>query len=353
MCTRTFLRHINGPLSAATSQLQSELAGARTDIIGLQDITRIWASFHFLPKDLYSKVEHVSKHYRDKYHLICGPNGDLLVDTVELAKGKGLEAIGLAMHVLADTWAHANFAGTPSLVINNTDYNFFELREMEDGSTKRIPISFGHNPVTKDDLDKGAYTGSLYQSSERSIMNLGHGRAGHLPDYGFMKYEYVPAWANYKPIIKDNPSDYFHAFSQMVYALQYLRGTIDTFEKDTYDTERIAQYEEKIKQIIRTRKTNCSEEWKQFGESLSGQTIAPFTLETYEEEYLNATQEEKNNTVLGRFILAALAQKSMVTNRVFASNNYLMGFSVDFKRYGFRGLKDFRALLNQKEDRNL
>ena len=24
------------------------------------------------------------------------------------------------MHVLADTWAHRNFAGTPSLVINNT-----------------------------------------------------------------------------------------------------------------------------------------------------------------------------------------------------------------------------------------
>jgi hypothetical protein len=31
------------------------------------------------------------------------------------------------MHVLADTWAHRNFAGTPSLVINNTDYYFYEI----------------------------------------------------------------------------------------------------------------------------------------------------------------------------------------------------------------------------------
>ena len=47
-CTRTLLRKLDGPRSAATTQLQSELADARTDIVGLQDITRIWASFHFL-----------------------------------------------------------------------------------------------------------------------------------------------------------------------------------------------------------------------------------------------------------------------------------------------------------------
>ena len=51
LCTRTYLKGINAPLSAATTQLQMELADARTDIIGLQDITRIWSAFHFLPKD--------------------------------------------------------------------------------------------------------------------------------------------------------------------------------------------------------------------------------------------------------------------------------------------------------------
>ena len=122
LCTRTLLAKIKGPLSAATTQMQLELMDARTDPVGLQDITRIWSAFLFLPRDLYAGKQKCSKGYLDKYRLICGPNGDLVVKTVELAKGKPLEVVGIAMHVLADTWAHANFAGTPSLVINNTNY---------------------------------------------------------------------------------------------------------------------------------------------------------------------------------------------------------------------------------------
>ena len=52
LCTRTFLTRVKGPKNAATTQLQLELMDADTHIVGLQDITRIWASFHFLPKDL-------------------------------------------------------------------------------------------------------------------------------------------------------------------------------------------------------------------------------------------------------------------------------------------------------------
>ena len=133
LCTRTLLAKIKGPLNAATTQMQLELMDARTDHVGLQDITRIWSAFHFLPRDLYAQKEGCSKKYLDKYRLICGPNGDLAVKTVELAKDKPLESVGIAMHVLADTWAHANFAGTPSLVINNTNYYFYELFPEGDG----------------------------------------------------------------------------------------------------------------------------------------------------------------------------------------------------------------------------
>ena len=125
--SRTFLERIGGPDSAATTQLPVEMASARIDPIGLADITRIWASFHFLPYDLNAQVNKGGRKYRNKYRLICGPNGELVVDTVNLAKGKGLQAAGLAMHVLADTWAHRYFAGTPSLVINNTNRFFVEL----------------------------------------------------------------------------------------------------------------------------------------------------------------------------------------------------------------------------------
>ena len=132
-CTRTWLRKIDGPETAATTQLQSELISARTDLAGLQDITRIWSAFHFLPRDLYADITRGSRRFKNKYRLICGPNGDLLKKTVGIARKRNtLQAIGLAMHVLADTWAHRYFAGTPSVVINSTNHFFYEVLETDD-----------------------------------------------------------------------------------------------------------------------------------------------------------------------------------------------------------------------------
>ena len=65
-CTRTLLAKIKGPSNAATTQMQLEMMDARTDPIGLQDITRIWAPFHFLPRDLYAVKEKCSKSYLSK-----------------------------------------------------------------------------------------------------------------------------------------------------------------------------------------------------------------------------------------------------------------------------------------------
>ena len=148
LCSKSFLDSIKAPAAAATTQLSMEMADARTDIIGLQNITRIWASFHFLPQNIYAEVKG-AKSYRNKYRLICGPNGDLVEETVRLAKGSGLQAAGLAMHVLADTWAHRNFAGTPSLVINNIGYHFYEMIPEGDSFAERR-IAFKHSPSAKD-----------------------------------------------------------------------------------------------------------------------------------------------------------------------------------------------------------
>lgn len=346
LCSRTLLSRLKAPLSAATTQLQLELMDARTDPVGLQDITRIWASFHFLPRDLYAERKRCSRRYLSKYRLICGPNGDLLVDTVKLAGGASLQAVGVAMHILADTWAHRCFAGTPSLVINNTNEYFYELIPDGDGLTER-PVTFRHNPSAADDIDAGAYTNSIYQVSEHSIMNLGHGRAGHLPDYSFIRYKYLPAWGDYEEIVKDNPSDYEHAFRQMVYAMKYLRGSVGAFEKETYDTESVSPYEDEIRAILRKRQLDACEDWKAFGEKLSGREIADFDLEQYQEEYAQAPDARKNETFLGKFFLAALAQKSMVTNKIYRSGNLRAGFSVDFEKKGFRGIRDFRELVEQ------
>ena len=164
-CSRSLLTKLKGPAAAATTQLQLEMMDAKLDPVGLQNITRIWASFHFLPGDLYAEKNRVSRMYRSKYRLICKPNGSLVKDTVRLAKGKSLPSVGIAMHVLADTWAHQNFAGTPSLVINNTNFHFFEL--LEDGARRNI--EFRHNPSAADDLQKSMCLRILRQSGRRRL----------------------------------------------------------------------------------------------------------------------------------------------------------------------------------------
>ena len=349
LCTRTLLDTLKAPLSAATTQLQLELMDAKTDIIGLQDITRIWASFHFLPYDLHAKPKHrASKRYKNKYRLICKPNGELLEPTVTLAKDKGTQAVGIAMHILADTWAHQNFAGTPSLVINNTNSYFYELFQDEDGYREKN-LNFRHSASSPDDLENSVYTNSLYTPSENSIMNLGHGRAGHLPDYCFIKYKYLPAWGDYEEIIKDNPSDYLHAFCQMIYAMKYLRGEIGQFETDRYDWDAIEPYKEDIDRILHTRQADASEDWKALGEKISGREIPPFDLNRYQKEYRAASKADKGTTFLGKFFIAAMSQKSMVTNRIFQTGNKLAGYSVEYSKKGFRGIKDFRMLINQNK----
>lgn len=326
-CTRTYLSIIKAPSNAATTQLQLELMDARTDLIGLQDITRIWASFHFLPGDLYAEPPKRSgKRYKNKYRLICKPNGELLEHTVKLAKDKPVQSVGVAMHVLADTWAHRNFAGTPSMVINNTNSYFFELLPDGDGYREER-INFRHSASAPDEPEKHIYTNSLNTFTENHIMLLGHGRAGHLPDYCFVRYKYLPAWGEYEEIIKDNPSDYLHAFCQMITAMKYLRGENESFERNQYDWQAIESYREEIDRILNTRQLDASDDWKALGEKLSGQKIPDFDLNRYQGEYIEAA--DKDNTFLGRFITAALAQKSMVTHHIYQSGNKLAGYSID------------------------
>ncbi len=346
-CTRSLLVRIKGPLSAATSMQQLEMMDSGVDLISLQNITRIWSSFHFLPGDLHAARRECGRRYLNKYRLICNPNGELAAATVKLAKDKGLEAAGIAMHVLADTWAHRYFAGTPSLVINNTNEYFYELLPGENGFTRR-QIRFMHNPAAEDDPETGRYNCSVYQPNENSVMNLGHARAGHLPDYSWIRYIYLPAWGEFRELLKDNPSEYMHAFRQMVYALRFLRGDYEDFQTARYDTEKVDSLAEEITRILETRQLNASADWKALGEKLSGVPIPDFDIETHQAEYVQADAIAREDTLLGRFLKAALAQKSMVTGHIFQSGNRLAGFSVDYRKKGFRGIRDFRRLIDEK-----
>ncbi|MCR5627793.1 MAG: hypothetical protein K6F99_10775 [Lachnospiraceae bacterium] len=327
LCTASFLDSVGGPYSAATTQQTFEMANARTDYVGLQDITRIWSSFHFLPRDLYAKRKGASKRYLNKFRLICGPNGDLVKETINLAKNGSLESIGIAMHVIADTWAHQNFAGTPSLVINNTTDDFVEI--LPDGTERKI--SFVHKAGAGEDIENARFINTMYSTSEKSVMNLGHGRAGHLPDYSYIKYRYLPAWGNYREIIKDNQSDYYHAFAQLVYAMRYLRGYIDEFDTDTYAFETVAPYEKDLKDIFAVRRTDDTEDWIKLANKITGYDIPDIHIRGFKEEYTNAAEADKEHTFLGAFFAGAQAHKSMVTNHIYKSNNPLAGVSIEVK----------------------
>ena len=304
-CSVTLLRKIKGPESAATTQLQMELMDVSTEPFGLRNT-----------------------------------NSELLKATVDLAAGRGTQAAGLAMHILADTWAHKYFAGTPSFAINNTNYYFYEIVP-EDGGWAEKPVRFNHNPGTPDEPDKEIYTNSLYQGSEHSVMNLGHGRAGHFPDYSYARYRYLPAWGEYREIVKDNPSDFFHAFCQMVYALKCLKnGT--PFETERYDVEAVWPYKDEIIRILEIRQTDACADWKALAEKISGQVPEDFDIKKYQQEYRDAHKDNKNETFLGRFISAALAQKRMVTASILASGNFLAGYSEGNVKNGFSLIKDLR-----------
>lgn len=176
-------------------------------------------------------------------------------------------------------------------------------------------------------------------------MNLGHGRAGHLPDYCFIKYRYLPAWGDYEEIVKDNPSDYLFAFAQMVYALKLMQKGEQEFESGRYDFEALEPIREELDALLHRRQPDACAEWKALGEKLSGQKIPEFTARQYEYDYLDAMPNMKDSTAPGKFFIAAMAQKSMVTKRIFDSGNLIAGYSVDYLKYGFKGIKDFRKLV--------
>ena len=67
-------------------------------------------------------------------------------------------------------------------------------------------------------------------------------------------------------------------------------------------------------------------------------------MDRFRDEYVSASDAQKDDTGLGRFILAALAQKSMITNRIYRSGNMQAGYSMEYDGKNV-GIKDYLKLL--------
>jgi hypothetical protein len=214
----------------------------------IQESEKIWTCFHFLPGNIHPndplKEYRGSKNYgktvygdkeKRAFSLMCQPNSVLcekMINNISQYNQEPyfLELLGICMHILADTWSHCYFAGTPSWWINEGP------KEVYDSSGDIIKFSIipsYDETSTVNELFSDNYLFATPPMLDfRSFTYLGHGRMGGIPDVPFMRYRYQPQW-NDKEVFKDNPSDFMLAFRQMVYAMICAK-TNSSFKSNKY-----------------------------------------------------------------------------------------------------------------------
>lgn len=235
----------------------------------ISELHQVWVPFHFLPGNYKSQTlpdpnassrikEYTgptndsgiftSWKYDDKakleFKLLCLPESSISIaminDIIDKHKGKPYELhlIGLRMHVLADTAAHAYYAGTPAWHVNDAGAKVYDLTVNPKKEVPWQPTPGG---------EKSTPATTIYYDS---IFYLGHGRMGSVPDYPWIKYEYFPKWSS-ASIIKDNPVEYLKIFRQIVTALKCIR------EGKRFDISNIEPIDQKcifaVDNVLRTK----------------------------------------------------------------------------------------------------
>lgn len=232
----------------------TKIANNKFDCEQARGTRAIWVPFHFLPGHLDDEksakvlIPQKTEGFEDKVDisnynkeyinaclkLRCGKPagyGNPINNTVEemlgyfrkaYAKAKensneheALCAVGICMHVLADTFAHDDFSGVPCYAVNKVCLAAFKNWE--------------YFPTTGEKTLK-----DLRWTEVNSVAWLGHGQMWHAPDYDFLRYEYIPRYALScntatlceKPDIKErfNPDIFCNAFIEMYNALLYICG---------------------------------------------------------------------------------------------------------------------------------
>lgn len=244
----------------------------------LKSIADIWVPFHFLPGN-YGGNSDIKRYtgptsasgsaYRwtfddeseKQFKLLCQPNSLLVkrmindIVTNHTDKDYILQMAGLRMHVLADTWAHMFYIGMPAWFINDAGETVYKF----DGTAKTSVVWQRVWPWddSTDILNGESATPDIL--AYNSIVYLGHGRMGHLPDYPYLKYQYSPRWSN-DDITKDNFTYFLQALKQLTKALECIKNKtlfdINNYAELPVDVENI------IKEILATRINDQSETWR-------------------------------------------------------------------------------------------
>lgn len=208
---------------------------------------QIWSIFHFLPGNLKNELtyngeyEHLIYSYDSKakweFSLICRTCSELLgkvINNVKNYKYDKTILIGIVMHVLADTWSHYDFSGSPCWWINEvTDSVLYKDQQW-------FPIDWVSFEVN-----------SPSSPFINSVSYLGHGRIGHIADLPWINYKCKNQWRGYY-IEKDNKEDFCKGFVQMIVALKSIKNGLEFSVSDFNNGVNIETINQ-IKSIIDTK----------------------------------------------------------------------------------------------------
>ena len=215
----------------------------------------VWSMFHFLPGHFdggYQEVVYKGQLPQDfvditKFDttyidaclkLRCGKNSktvNVLLNRIKSVfkenykEGEenhdALYALGMAMHILADTWAHDDFSGVPCYMVNTVRY---VAQEPDQGIEKNVDDYF-NAPMTE-----------MKFPSVNSAGYLGHGQINHAPDYDFFSYRYYPrylcpgdnlaAHAESKIRFISNPSRFTEAILGLYNAMNFVSGKSSAYD---------------------------------------------------------------------------------------------------------------------------
>lgn len=168
--------------------------------------SRVWLPFHFLPGNQgLSAGEAPEGAFVER--LITIPNSavaqDMLRATIaDRESPHGLQRLGIAMHVFADTWAHQGFVG---------------LQHRINAASELTGANGEPDNELADRLKNYFVTNAL---------PLGHGTVLSHPDRPFLIWAYTNG--RDERVTRNNPDDYIDAAEQMCRAMQAFRaGSLD------------------------------------------------------------------------------------------------------------------------------
>jgi hypothetical protein len=240
------------------------------------DETRqIWMPFHFLPGNFpgqRSKLvtrraggdaqNDLVNDSAESIQLLCRPRSDSAQNMINFTRKAfaqiqaadlelALMLVGCAMHVFADTYAHQDFAGTASSVLNGlkkstvdcpdlfTVYGHWNGAEWTPAKGSFRRIQWPLDVASEDWLN--VYPPPIMRTSA-----LGHGQMGHMPDCSSIAYKYQPAWSN-TSIDRNNPQQYMDAFIDMTLALKCI------FNNVPFDWNNAKMRESHLQDLMRGR----------------------------------------------------------------------------------------------------